>query len=87
MEIETKIVSVSLPKDIYEQMEEFANMMKASESDIMSEARKQYMASEKRWQHIRRRGEETAKAFGIKNEDDVDKIIHDFRREKSEYRI
>jgi predicted transcriptional regulator len=83
MEIETKMVSVSLPKDVYEQMEEFAIMVKASESDIMSEALKQYMASEKRWQNIRKRGEETAKAFGIKNEDDVDKLIHDFRREKS----
>jgi predicted transcriptional regulator len=83
MEIETKIVSISLSKDVYEQMEEFVVMMKTSESDIMSEALKQYMASEKRWQHIRKRGEETAKAFGIRNEDDVGKIIHDFRREKS----
>ena len=83
MESETRVVSVSLPKDVYEQMEEFVVMMKTSESDIMSEALKQYMASEKRWQHLRKRGEETAKAFGIRNEDDVDKIIHDFRREQS----
>jgi len=87
MEIETRTISVSLSKELYEQMEEFTDLMEISESDLLAEALRQYIASEKRWQNIRKRGEETAKAFGIKNEDDVDKIIHDFRREKSEYRI
>ena len=58
--------------------------MHLGEVNKKRESLKQYIASERRWQSIRKRGEETAKAFGIRNEEDVDRLIHNFRREKSE---
>jgi metal-responsive CopG/Arc/MetJ family transcriptional regulator len=79
----TKIVKLSLPQDIYVQLEELADQMGISKSEFLRKALKQYVASEMRWQRIRKWGEETAKRMNIKDEDDVDRIIHEFRRERA----
>jgi len=81
----TIIVSLSLPQETYKQLEELAARMKMSKSELLREALKQYVASERRWQRIRRWGEETVKRLDIKDEDDVDRMIHEFRQEKSRY--
>ena len=79
----TKIVNLSLPYETYKQVEELANRMEVSKSELLREALKQYVASERRWQQIRKWGEEAAKKSSIKDEDDVNRIIHEFREEKS----
>jgi len=79
----TKIINLSLPQETYVQVEELADRMEVSRSEVLREALKQYVASERRWQQIRKWGEETAKRMGIEDEDDVDRIIHEFRQEKS----
>jgi len=85
--MERKIIAVSfsLSQETYEQVVELAGRMKISESEVLREALKQYVASERRWQQIRRWGEETTKRLDIKDEDDVDLMIHEFRQEKSRY--
>lgn len=79
----TRIVNLSLPNETYKQVEELADRMEVSKSEVLREALKQYVASERRWQQIRRWGEETAKRLDIRDEDDVDRMIHEFRQEKS----
>ena len=79
----TKIVNFSLPPEIYKQVEELAKQKETSKSQVLREALKQYVASEKRWQQIRKWGEETTKRLGIKDEDDVERIIDEYRQEKS----
>jgi len=79
----TKIVNLSLPQETYKQVEELADQMEISKSELLREALKQYVASERRWQQIRRWGKETAKRLNIKDEDDVDRVIHELRQEKS----
>jgi len=79
----TKIVNLSLPPQIYKQVEALAKQRETSRSEILREALKQYVASERRWQQIRKWGEEIAKKLGIKDEEDVDRLIHDFRKEQS----
>jgi len=79
----TKIVNFSLPPEIYKQVEELAKQKETSRSQVLREALKQYVASEKRWQQIRKWGEETTKRLGIKDENDVERIIDEYREEKS----
>ena len=79
----TKIVNFSLPPEIYKQMEELAKQRNTSKSQVLREALTQYVASERRWQQMRKWGEETAKKLGIKGEDDIERIIHEYRQEKS----
>ena len=79
----TKIVNFSLPPEIYKEVEELARQRETSRSQVLREALKQYVASERRWQQLRKWGQETTKRLGIKDEDDVERIIHDYREEKS----
>jgi len=79
----TKIVNFSLPPEIYKEVEELARQRETSRSQVLREALKQYVASERRWQQLRKWGQETTKRLGIKDEDDVERIIHEYREEKS----
>ena len=79
----TKIVNLSLPQEIYKQVEELADQMGISKSELLRNALKHYVASEMRWQRIRKWGEETAKRTNIQDDDDVDRIIHEFRQERA----
>jgi len=79
----TKIVNFSLPPEIYKEVEELARQRETSRSQVLREALKQYVASERRWQQLREWGQETTKRLGIKDEDDVERIIHEYREEKS----
>ncbi len=85
MERKSIAVSFSLPQETYKQVEELAERMGISKSEVLRKALKQYIASERRWQQIRQWGEETAKRLDIRDEDDVDRIIYEFRQEKSRY--
>ena len=79
----SKIVNFSLPPEVHRQVDELAQQRKTSRSEVLREALKQYIASERRWQQIRGWGEETARELGIKSKEDVDRIIHEYRKEKS----
>ena len=79
----TKIVNFSLPPEIYKEVEELARQRETSRSQVLREALKRYVASERRWQQIRKWGGETKGRLAIKDEDDVERIIHEYREEKS----
>lgn len=79
----TKIVNMSLEPGIYAEVDRLARQRGSSRSEILRNALKQYIASEKRWQHIRKWGEESARELSISDEKDVDRLIHEYRREQS----
>jgi Arc/MetJ-type ribon-helix-helix transcriptional regulator len=83
----TKTVSLSLAQEMYNQMEQCAEQMEVSKSELLRRALDLFLASELRWQQIREWGEETSERLNIKDESDVDKIIHELRKEKSEYKV
>lgn len=78
---QTKIVNLSLPLDVYRDVDEFARQKGVSRSELLREALKHYVASEKVWQRIYQWGEESARQLNIKDEADVDTLVHDFRQE------
>ncbi len=82
MSANIKKVSLSLPQEMYDQMEELSQQIGISKSEFMRQALDIFIMSETRWQKIREWGEQTAKELNIKDEDDVDRIIHELRKEK-----
>jgi metal-responsive CopG/Arc/MetJ family transcriptional regulator len=72
---QTKIVNMSLPPEIYKEVDELAQQKGISRSELLRQALRQYVASERRWQQIRKWGEGSAKRLGIKDEKDVERII------------
>jgi len=81
----TRTVSLSLTQEMYNQVEEFAEQMEISKSELLRRALDLFLASELKWQQIRKWGEETSEKLNIKDENDVGRIIHELRKEKSEY--
>lgn len=80
---QSKIVNMSLPPETSEEVNKLARQKGLSRSELLRQALKEYVASEKRWQQIRRWGEKAAKKLRIKDEEDVNRLIHEFRREQS----
>ncbi len=72
----TKIMNISLSQELYREIENTAQEESRTKSELVREAFRQYSAN-KKWSQIRRWGEETARRMGIKDEDDIDRILHD----------
>ncbi|MBC8387234.1 MAG: ribbon-helix-helix protein, CopG family [Actinobacteria bacterium] len=69
-------MNISLSQELYREIENTAQEESRTKSELVREAFRQYSAN-KKWSQIRRWGEETARRMGIKDEDDIDRILHD----------
>lgn len=76
----TKIVNISLAPEVYRELNRLARQKKLSRSEVLRRALRGYIASEKIWQQIYQWGEASAQKLGIRNEDAVDRLIHQFRK-------
>ena len=76
MEQQETIV-LSLPSNIIEELDEVVRREKTTRDQVLIEALDQYFKNGKIWDHIYKWGEESARELGIKNEDDVDRLIHE----------
>lgn len=72
----TKILNISLSKELYAEIEEIALRENRTKSELVREAFRQYSAS-RNWSRIRQWGDETAKKLKIRDEQDIDKILHE----------
>lgn len=76
---QTKIVNLSLPPDVFAEVDSMAKEKGKSRSEILREALSWYTETNKLWKQIYRWGEESAQKLGIKDERDVDRLVHEFR--------
>ncbi|MEK9147263.1 MAG: hypothetical protein AAB639_03635 [Patescibacteria group bacterium] len=72
----TEVISISLPKTTAKKLDR--------ERLLRSQSRSAFIASlvdraaeEQRWQRLYKKGQETARAFGITSEEDIDRILHE----------
>ena len=72
----TKILNISLSKELYEKIEDVALQENRTKSELVREAFRQYSAN-RNWARIRQWGDETARKLRIKDEQDIDKILHE----------
>lgn len=76
MKRNTKIVTISLPPEVADEIDRLAAEESRTRSELVREAFRQYVTYG-RWRRIRRWGDETAREFGIRTEADVDRILHE----------
>ena len=76
-------VNISLPMDMIREIDRLAKEENITVDKIMIKALNQYLQNHEVWQKIFKQGEEWAKELGIKSEEDVDDLIHEFRKEQS----
>ncbi|MCL4321814.1 MAG: hypothetical protein M0016_00190 [Deltaproteobacteria bacterium] len=79
----SKIINMSLPEPLYAEVVKMAKIKGVSRSRVLKEALNIYISEEKRWQNIRKIGNETAKKLGIKDENGVEKIREEYWKEKN----
>lgn len=74
----TKVLSFSLPPETVKRIENLAKKERCSRSELLREMVQVYeeQLAEKEWQELFSFGEETAKRFGIKSEEELFKILN-----------
>lgn len=75
----TRVVSFSLSPEMAEEIEELAQKERRSKSELLREMVHVYKErqAEEEWQDLFAFGEKTAQRFGIKNEDELFKILNE----------
>ncbi|MHB8232652.1 MAG: hypothetical protein ACYDDB_07115 [bacterium] len=79
----SKIINMSLPEPLYMEVVKMAKVKGVSRSQMLKEALNIYISEEKRWQNIRKIGNETAKKLGIKDENGIEKIREEYWEERN----
>lgn len=78
----TKVINMSLPLPLYEDLDKVAKKQEVSRSEILKRALRSYLREEERWQMIRKWGENQGKRLGIQSETDIERIIDEVRNEE-----
>lgn len=77
----TKTLTVSLPPQIYEEIERLAKLEKKTKSELFRDMVSVYEdhLDEKRRERLRRLGRATARKYRLSSEKDIEKLVHEAR--------
>jgi metal-responsive CopG/Arc/MetJ family transcriptional regulator len=77
----TKTLTVSLPPQIYEEIEMLAKLERKTKSELFRDMVSVYQdhLDEKRWEKLRRLGLATARKHRLSSERDIEKLVHEAR--------
>lgn len=77
----TKTLTVSLPPQIFEEVEKLAAQEKKTKSELFRDMVRVYEdhLDENRWRRLKRLGRETARKLNITSEEDIEKLVHQAR--------
>ena len=78
-----KILNISLPPELYNEVEKLAKEEAKAKGEFVREVIRQYITRDRRWKQLRKWGEETVKRLEIKDENEIEDIISQYRQEKS----
>lgn len=78
----TQTLNIALPKDLVKKVDELAKKEYRNRSELIREALRVYLSDKKEWNDLLDYGKKVGKKMGIKNEEDVNKIVYEFRHGK-----
>ena len=77
-----KVVTLSMPEEMYEQADEIAKEEGRTRSELFREALRQYVDTRK-WRKLQRETAERARDLGVTSDADVERIIGELREQTS----
>lgn len=80
--MQTQTFNIALPKELVKKIDEVAKREYRNRSELIRESVRRYLKDVDEWEQIFKSGEKIAKRLGIKSEQDVDKIVYEFRHGK-----
>ncbi len=78
----TQTFNIALPEDLVKKVDELAKKEFRNRSELIREALRAYIERKNTWENIFSIGENAAKNLGIKNEEEIDNIVSEFRHGK-----
>ena len=78
----SRTVSVTLPPEVLDRAEECARKTDMTFSELMNEALRRYLIADEEWESLLRVTRAAGKMAGVRNEQDVERISDEYRREK-----
>jgi metal-responsive CopG/Arc/MetJ family transcriptional regulator len=77
----TKTLTVSLPPQLYDEVERIAEQEQKTKSELFRDMLLIYkdFLDDRRWRRLRRTGTESAKKLGVKTEADIERLVHEAR--------
>lgn len=74
-----KILNISLPEELYTAVDDLAAEENKSKAELAREILREYITKRERWALLRSWGEQTVQVYNLADEDELEKIIHDYR--------
>lgn len=77
--MQTQTLNIALPKDLVQRVDAVAKKEYRNRSELIREALRVYLADKQTWQEIFTAGEEAMKKMRIKSEEEVNRIVYEYR--------
>lgn len=78
----TKLISISIMPDFLREVEKVAKEENRTKSELVREALRRYIA-DREWEKLTRYARIKSAETGIKTEEDIQRVVDDFRGEQS----
>ena len=78
----TVTFNLSMPSDLVKLVDKQARSELRTRSEFFRALARAYLLREQKWKEIQRYGQSRAKALGIRREEDVQRIINEYRQEQ-----
>lgn len=78
----TQTLNIALPRDLVKRVDYMAKREYRNRSELIREALRVYLADKTEWEQIFKAGKEAMKKMGIKSEEEVNRIVYEYRHGK-----
>lgn len=77
--MQTQTLNISLPKELVKKVDQVAKKEYRSRSELIRGAVRGYLEDRKDWDQIFKAGENAMQKMGIKSEEEIDRIVYEYR--------
>ena len=78
----TQTLNISLPRDLVKKVDHLAKKEYRNRSELIRQALRKYLEEKIEWEQIFKVGEKAMKDMDIKNEEEVDRIVYNYRHDR-----
>ena len=80
--MQTQTLNIALPKNLVKEVDIVAKKEYRNRSELIREALRVYLTDKLEWEQIFEAGEKAMKKMGIKSEEEIDRIVYEYRHGK-----
>lgn len=77
--MQTQTLNIALPVELVKKVDTVAKKEYRNRSELIREALRVYLEDKEEWNDIYKLGEKVMREMGIKSEDEIDKIVYEYR--------